>query len=105
MIGLDDDSSVDTLRLEVTESFRCRFKLNRLIHIVGWAANFLSLDQEEADLLEVPFSEEEIRRELMCTNGNKAPKTDGFTFKFAQKFWPKFKSQIVSLFEHFFESV
>lgn len=45
----------------------------------------------EAELLKIPFSEEEVRWELIKANGKKAPGPNGFTFKFAQTFWMEFE--------------
>lgn len=53
--------------------------------------------------MEVPFFEEEIQRESMSTNGNKAPGSYGFTFKFAQFFWSELKEEVVLMFEQFYE--
>lgn len=44
------------------------------------------LGSADAELLKVPFIEEEIQRELMGTDDNKVPGSNGFTFKFAQFF-------------------
>ena len=43
------------------------------------------LNQQEAENLEHPFSEEEIHRALMEMNGDKAPGPDGFTMAFWQR--------------------
>lgn len=32
----------------------------------------------------------------MGMDGNKAPRPDGFTFKFAHHFWPEFKGEVMS---------
>lgn len=61
------------------------------------------MDRGENDLLELPFLEEEIRRELMESDGNKMPSPNGFTFKFIQLFWSNLKGQLMALFNQFFE--
>ncbi|RVW82040.1 hypothetical protein CK203_049062 [Vitis vinifera] len=43
-----------------------------------------SLNAQEAEFLEVPFSEEEIHSALLELNGDKAPGPDGFTMAFWQ---------------------
>ena len=55
----------------------------------GWKADTgrLQLDQisqQEAENLEIPFSENEIQSALMEMNGDKAPGPDGFTMAFWQ---------------------
>lgn len=52
----------------------------------------------------VPFLEEEIRKELMSGDGNKAYGLDGFTFKFAHVFLSELKEEVISMFEQFYES-
>lgn len=42
---------------------------------------------------------------LMATDRNKAPGSDGFTFKFAQIFWMDLKRELLSLFTQFFKKV
>lgn len=39
----------------------------------------------------------------MGADGNKAPCLDGFTFKFAQRFWTDLKGKLLSMFNHFFQ--
>ncbi|RVW43900.1 putative mitochondrial protein [Vitis vinifera] len=56
----------------------------------GWKADIGSLQldqisQEEAEILERPFTEDEIRGALMEMNGDKAPSPDGFTLAFLAK--------------------
>lgn len=41
----------------------------------------------------------------MSADGNKATGLDRFPFKFAQVFWPKFRGEIISMFDHFYEVV
>ncbi|RVW31082.1 hypothetical protein CK203_093146 [Vitis vinifera] len=46
-----------------------------------------SLNAQEAEFLEVPFSEEEIHSALLELNGDKAPGPNGFTVAFWQACW------------------
>ncbi|RVW82549.1 hypothetical protein CK203_047063 [Vitis vinifera] len=57
---------------------------HRMAKDMGWKADIGSLQldqisQEEAEMLERPFTEEEIQGALMEMNGDKAPGPDGFT--------------------------
>ncbi|RVX15984.1 Transposon TX1 uncharacterized 149 kDa protein [Vitis vinifera] len=45
------------------------------------------ISQQEADTLELPFTEEEVHSALMGMNGDKAPGPDGFTGAFWQFCW------------------
>ena len=54
-----------------------------------WKANIGGLQlkqisQQEAELLELPFSESEVLAALMDMNGDKAPRPNGFTVAFWQ---------------------
>lgn len=89
---------MEVIKSRLADEFENRFKSNGRIHIKGWETVFLCLDPAEASLLEMLFSESEIRGELMGADGNKAPSSDGFTFKFAQKFWPELKKELLALF-------
>ena len=42
------------------------------------------ISQQEADTLELPFTEDEVHSALMDMNGDKAPGLDGFTVVFWQ---------------------
>lgn len=75
------------------------------MYVESWDTNFPSLKQNEADLLEVPFSKEEIQLELIGANGKKAPAPDSFPFKVTQQFWSDLKEEVFFMFGHFFEIV
>ncbi|RVX23795.1 LINE-1 reverse transcriptase-like [Vitis vinifera] len=64
---------------------------------------WLTEDQEEAEDLEMPFSEEEIHFALMEMRGDKAPGPDGFTVAFWQACWDFVKEEVVDLFKEFYE--
>ncbi|RVW23944.1 LINE-1 retrotransposable element ORF2 protein [Vitis vinifera] len=61
------------------------------------------LNQQEAENLEYPFSEEEIHSALMEMNGDKAPGPDGFTMAFWQRCWALVKEEVLELFKEFYE--
>ncbi|WKA04536.1 hypothetical protein VitviT2T_022566 [Vitis vinifera] len=61
------------------------------------------LNQQEAENLEYPFSEEEIHSALMEMNGDKAPGPDGFTMVFWQRCWALVKEEVLELFKEFYE--
>jgi len=47
---------------------------------------FTSLEEEEAGALVVPFSEEEIRKVVLESDGTKSPGSNGFNFSFYKRF-------------------
>ena len=61
------------------------------------------ISQQEAELLELPFSEFEIQATLMNMNGDKAPGPDGFTAAFWQSCWDFAKEEILDMFKEFHE--
>lgn len=70
-----------------------------------WDASFPYLDNNEAYILEIPFSKKEIHRELMGVDGNKALGLNGFLYKFFQSFWSISKEEFITLFNLFFETI
>ncbi|RVW20299.1 hypothetical protein CK203_111386 [Vitis vinifera] len=78
----------------------------RLSEDVGWKADIegIQLDrisQQEAESLEIPFSENEIHSALMEMSGDKAPGPDGFTMAFWQSSWDFVKEEILEMFKEF----
>ena len=66
---------------------------------MGWKADIgrLQLDQinqQEAENLEIPFSEAEVHSALMEMNGDKAPRPDDFTVAFWQSCWDFAKERL-----------
>ena len=61
------------------------------------------INQQEAENLEHPFSEDEIHSALMEMNGDKAPGPDGFTMAFWQRCWVLVKEEVLDLFKEFYE--
>lgn len=95
MVGLSEDVSALDLKRRVTSAFKGRFRSNKRIHVENKDVTFPSLDQMEADLLKIPFAEEEVRRELISADSNKALGAYGFIFKFAQIFRTELKWEIL----------
>lgn len=56
------------------------------------------------NLVEQEFTEEEIHVALMSCNGDKAPVPDDYNMRFLQEFWDIIKSDIVAVFNEFYES-
>ena len=69
--------------------------------IGGLALNQIS--QQEADILELLFTEEEVHSALMDMNGDKAPGPDGFTMAFWQFCWEFVKEEVLEMFKEFHE--
>ena len=73
-----------------------------------WKANIGGLNlnqisQQEVEILEFPFSEDEVHSALMDMNGDKAPGPDGFTVAFWQCCWEFVKEEILEMFKEFHE--
>ena len=76
----------------------------------GWRADIEGLhlnrlNSREVDVLEMPFTKEEIYIALMDMNGDKALGPDGFTVAFWQSSWELVKEEIMDLLENSMTSV
>ena len=74
----------------------------------GWKTDIEGLHLEhlsiqEAESLELPFFEEEIRFALMEMNSDKTPDPDGFTMTFWQTYWDFVKEEILELFKELYD--
>jgi hypothetical protein len=56
---------------------------------------------EENELLEAPFSEEEIKKDIDGSYAGGAPSPDGFSFLFYQKFWHVIKADFMAMVRGF----
>ena len=65
--------------------------------------NLNQISQQEAEILEFPFSEDEVHSALMDMNGDKAPSPDGFTVAFWQCCWEFMKDEVLEMFTEFHE--
>ncbi|KAL6318412.1 hypothetical protein AAG906_041175 [Vitis piasezkii] len=65
--------------------------------------NLNQISQQEAEILEFPFSEDEVHSALMDMNGDKAPSPDGFTVAFWQCCWEFVKEEVLEMFKEFHE--
>nr|GEV76473.1 putative RNA-directed DNA polymerase, eukaryota, reverse transcriptase zinc-binding domain protein [Tanacetum cinerariifolium] len=68
-------------------------------------SNFISpISQCQRDLLERPFSRDEIKLAVWDCGGDKAPGPDGFSFKFFTFFWDLVKNDVVNFVHEFFHT-
>ena len=65
--------------------------------------NLNQISQQEADILELPFMEEEVHLALRDMNGDKAPGPDVFTGAFWQFCWEFVKEEVMEMFKEFHE--
>ncbi|RVW72592.1 Transposon TX1 uncharacterized 149 kDa protein [Vitis vinifera] len=65
--------------------------------------NLNRISQQEADTLELPFTEEEVHSAIRGMNGDKAPGPDGFTGAFWQFCWEFVKEEVMEMFKEFHE--
>ncbi|RVW44757.1 hypothetical protein CK203_081811 [Vitis vinifera] len=65
--------------------------------------NLNRISQQEADILKLPFMEEEVHSALRDMNGDKAPGPDGFTGAFWQFCWEFVKEEVMEMFKEFHE--
>ena len=65
--------------------------------------NLNQISQQEAEILEFPFSKDEVHSALMDMNGDKASSPDGFTMAFWQCCWEFVKEEVLEMFKEFHE--
>ena len=65
--------------------------------------NLNQISQQEAEILEFPFSKDEVHSALMDMNGDKASSPDGFTVAFWQCCWEFVKEEVLEMFKEFHE--
>ena len=56
---------------------------------------------QEAEDLERPFEEEEVRKVVFSSDGNKSPGPDGFTLAFFQNCWEEVKLELMTVLNDF----
>ncbi|KAJ9671525.1 hypothetical protein PVL29_025297 [Vitis rotundifolia] len=110
------NNSVDRIKIngvEVVEEQEVREGIvnafqHQLSEEPGWRADIEGLhlqclNHNEAEALELPFTEEEIHSALMEMNGDKALGPDGFTMAFWQFCWGFVKEEVLELFKEFYD--
>lgn len=65
---------------------------------------FDALSEADRQMLERPFSEEEVFRTLQKMSGDKESGPDGFTMLFFQLCWEVVKTDVLALFAQFYQS-
>ncbi|RVW95136.1 putative ribonuclease H protein [Vitis vinifera] len=86
----------------MANAHRRRHTMERIKINIG-GLNLNQISQQEADILELPFMEEEVHSALMDMNGDKAPGLDGFTGAFWQFCWEFVKEEVLEMFKEFHE--
>ena len=66
--------------------------------------NFLKISEDKAGWLERPFEEAEIFGVVMDFDGAKAPGPDGFPIAFFQTCWAIIKTDLLVVFQYFFDN-
>ncbi|RVW32106.1 LINE-1 retrotransposable element ORF2 protein [Vitis vinifera] len=87
------------LKKEAKESYKKRYGVEG-----GYGRLQLDqINQQEAENMEIPFTEIEVHTALMEMNGDKAPGPNGFTVAFWQSCWDFAKEEILDMFKEFRE--
>ena len=84
-------------------SFQCTLSDPRGWHPCLSGSNFKELGRDEADILEVPFTVEEVYAALSDLNGDKASGLEGFPIAFWLFSWDFVKEEVMGLFKDFFD--
>ncbi|RVW77597.1 LINE-1 reverse transcriptase-like [Vitis vinifera] len=99
----DKNTGESTVRTGIVDAFH-----RLLTEDSEWKAdiggvNLNRISQQEADTLELPFTEEEVHSAIRGMNGDKAPGPDGFTGAFWQFCWEFVKEEVMEMFKEFHE--
>ncbi|GKV49607.1 hypothetical protein SLEP1_g56348 [Rubroshorea leprosula] len=62
---------------------------------------FKKISTEEGSMLEAPFKEEEVKQAVWSCESSKAPRPDGFNFKFIKEMWEVIKGDILGFVDDF----
>jgi mannosylglycoprotein endo-beta-mannosidase len=65
--------------------------------------NFPTITEEDANWVERPIEEDEVRNVVFNMNEDKAPGPDGFSFAFYQACWEVVRSDVMDTITYFFE--
>ena len=88
----------------ISEYFDLHFNKSQAIKIKEWRCNLRSLNMNGSNLLERPFSKEEVWNVISNYDGNKALGQDGYNMHFFKNYWSLIKEDVMRIFEQFFES-
>ena len=86
---------VNAFQQQFSESSRWRADIGSL--------HFNQICLQEAEMLELPFTEGEVQAALMEMNGDKAPSPDGFSLFFWQRCWDFVKEEILEMLKEFYD--
>ncbi|RVW98390.1 hypothetical protein CK203_026882 [Vitis vinifera] len=118
--GVESERSLSEGETELKKEAKESFKkwevregiVNAFQHLLseepGWRADIEGLhlnrlNSREAEVLKLPFTEEEIYSVLMEMNDDKASGPNGFIVAFWQSSWEFVKEEIVDLFKEFYD--
>ncbi|XP_058776291.1 uncharacterized protein LOC131650607 [Vicia villosa] len=94
--------SVDGVKEEVFNHFEKKFVETEVVRPLLEGIPFNCISREEANGLERPFLEREIKEAVWECGGNKSPGTDGYSFLFFKKCWHFIKEDFILFFNYFF---
>ncbi|KAJ9564278.1 hypothetical protein OSB04_000244 [Centaurea solstitialis] len=81
------ETATDKIRNAVWDFFNSKFAEQHPIRPVITSSLFKTLSVSQRERLEIPFSEQEVKKAVWNCGSNKAPGPDGFTLEFVRKFW------------------
>ncbi|GJW34052.1 putative RNA-directed DNA polymerase [Tanacetum coccineum] len=90
-----------TIKNHIFDFFNTRFKEESSSRPTFSSNLFNRLNLEEMQYLDGPFSSLEIKEAVWDCGSDKAPRPDGFTFKFIKKHWNLIEDDIISYVKEF----
>ncbi|KAJ9567392.1 LOW QUALITY PROTEIN: hypothetical protein OSB04_003358, partial [Centaurea solstitialis] len=93
----------DTLKKFAVDFFSRKFRARNEPKAKLSMRRLKCLSMEEAESLECKFTEEEVWEAINDCGHNKSPGPDGFTVGFLKKFWSLIKTDLLAVFEWFWD--
>ncbi|GJZ21486.1 putative RNA-directed DNA polymerase, eukaryota, reverse transcriptase zinc-binding domain protein [Tanacetum coccineum] len=100
-VWIDDPGEVKS---EFYNHFCNRFSCTDGTHPTVGDVPFNQISVEQCEFLERDVSNEEIKKAVWDSGGDRAPGPDGFTFMFFKTFWEVIQNDVVQFVQEFFQS-
>ncbi|GKC67240.1 RNA-directed DNA polymerase, eukaryota, reverse transcriptase zinc-binding domain protein, partial [Tanacetum coccineum] len=105
-VVVDEDGVTDPklVKEAFREYYANKFKPFSGIRPSNRSQRYKSLSSTQVDMLEKPFSNQEIHDAVWACGCDKAPGPDKFSFRFLRKFWDEFQTEVVEFVHEFSDS-
>ncbi|KAL4353131.1 hypothetical protein GQ457_06G018130 [Hibiscus cannabinus] len=95
-------SDQHSISLAFEDHFRSSFNNLSTLPVIEFMGEFTKLSQGSAELLDTPFTIEEVWSSVFSADGNRVPGPDGFNLDFFKRYWNFLGSDIMKFFDSFY---